>query len=103
VVWGHQQAYNGLPTQITVTRATTLASTTFRTLMAITAKLDPETQQMDAYIAILTRRSSSKRKLKVIVRTSEVADLYEDDRRSIIMDLTYLENWTAPASEMEIA
>ena len=39
VVWGHQQAHNGLPT-----RATTLASTTFRTLMAITAKFDLETQ-----------------------------------------------------------
>jgi hypothetical protein len=43
VVWGNHQAKNGLPT-----RATTLASTTFRTLMAITAKFDLETQQMDA-------------------------------------------------------
>jgi Reverse transcriptase (RNA-dependent DNA polymerase) len=42
VVWGHRQQ-NGLPT-----RATTLASTTFRNLMAITAKYDLETQQMDA-------------------------------------------------------
>ena len=48
VVWGHQQAYNGLPT-----RATTLASTTFRTLMAITAKFDLETQQMDAVNAFV--------------------------------------------------
>ena len=43
VVWGNHQTQNGLPT-----RATTLASTTFRTLMAITAKFDLETQQMDA-------------------------------------------------------
>jgi Reverse transcriptase (RNA-dependent DNA polymerase)/GAG-pre-integrase domain len=48
VVWGHQQAQNGLPT-----RATTLASTTFRTLMAITAKFDLETQQMDAVNAFV--------------------------------------------------
>ena len=48
VVWGHHQAHNGLPT-----RATTLASTTFRTLMAITAKFDLETQQMDAINAFV--------------------------------------------------
>jgi transposase InsO family protein len=48
VVWGHQQAHNGLPTS-----ATTLASTTFRTLMAITAKFDLETQQMDAINAFV--------------------------------------------------
>ena len=48
VVWGHQQDYNGLPT-----RATTLASTTFRTLMAITAKFDLKTQQMDAVNAFV--------------------------------------------------
>jgi Reverse transcriptase (RNA-dependent DNA polymerase) len=48
VVWGHQQSQNGLPT-----RATTLASTTFRTLMAITAKFDLETQQMDAVNAFV--------------------------------------------------
>jgi reverse transcriptase-like protein len=47
VVWGHQQVYNGLPT-----RATTLDSTTFRTLMA-TAKFDLETQQMDAVNAFV--------------------------------------------------
>ena len=39
VVWGNQQAKNGLPT-----RATTLASATFRTLMAIIAKYNLETQ-----------------------------------------------------------
>jgi hypothetical protein len=48
VVWGHQQAHNGLPS-----RATTLASTTFRTLMTITAKFDLETQQMDAVNAFV--------------------------------------------------
>jgi transposase InsO family protein len=48
VVWGNQQAQNGLPT-----RATTLASTTFRTLMAITAQFDLETQQMDAVNAFV--------------------------------------------------
>jgi hypothetical protein len=48
VVWGNHQAKNGLPT-----RATTLASTTFRTLMAITAKFDIETQQMDAINAFV--------------------------------------------------
>ena len=48
VVWGNHQAQNGLPT-----RATTLASTTFRTLMAITAKFDLETQQMDAINAFV--------------------------------------------------
>jgi transposase InsO family protein len=48
VVWGNHQAQNALPT-----RATTLASTTFRTLMAITAKFDLETQQMDAVNAFV--------------------------------------------------
>jgi hypothetical protein len=48
VVWGNHQTQNGLPT-----RATTLASTTFRTLMAITAKFDLETQQMDAVNAFV--------------------------------------------------
>jgi Reverse transcriptase (RNA-dependent DNA polymerase) len=48
VVWGNHQAQNGLPT-----RVTTLASTTFRTLMAITAKFDLETQQMDAVNAFV--------------------------------------------------
>jgi hypothetical protein len=44
VVWGHQQAQNGLPT-----RATTFASTTFRNLMAITAKYDLETRGKRLY------------------------------------------------------
>ena len=48
VVWGNHQTQNGLPT-----RATTLASATFRTLMAITAKFDLETQQMDAVNAFV--------------------------------------------------
>ena len=48
VVWGNQQAKNGLPT-----RATTLASATFRTMMAIVAKYDLETQQMDAVNAFV--------------------------------------------------
>ena len=42
VVCGNQQAIGDLPT-----RATTLASMTFRALMAITAKFDLETVQMD--------------------------------------------------------
>src|SRR5467141_1953110 len=48
VVWGHQQAENRLST-----RAIILASTTFRTLMAIPTKFDLETQQMDAINAFL--------------------------------------------------
>jgi transposase InsO family protein len=48
VVWGNHQANCGLPT-----RATTLASTAFRTLMAITAKYDLETQQVDAVNAFV--------------------------------------------------
>ena len=50
VAWGNHQAKNGLPT-----RATTLASTTFRTLMAITAKFDLETQQTNAINAFVHR------------------------------------------------
>jgi reverse transcriptase-like protein len=41
-------APTGLPT-----RATTLATTTFRTLMAITAKFDLEAQQIDAVNAFV--------------------------------------------------
>jgi Reverse transcriptase (RNA-dependent DNA polymerase)/GAG-pre-integrase domain len=48
VVWGNHQIQTSLPT-----RATTLASTAFRTLMAITAKFDLETQQMDAVNAFV--------------------------------------------------
>jgi transposase InsO family protein len=48
VVCGNQQAPGDLPT-----RATTLASTAFRTLMAITAKFDLETIQMDAVNAFV--------------------------------------------------
>jgi hypothetical protein len=48
VVCGNQQAPGDLPT-----RATTLASTTFRTLMAITAKFDLETTQIDAVNAFV--------------------------------------------------
>jgi hypothetical protein len=48
VVWGNHQANNGLPT-----RATMLASTTLRTLIAITANFDLETQQMDAVNAFM--------------------------------------------------
>lgn len=48
VVCGNQQARGDLPT-----RATTLASTAFRTLMAITAKFDLETIQMDAVNAFV--------------------------------------------------
>jgi hypothetical protein len=48
VVCGNQQAQGDLPT-----RATTLASTAFRTLMAITAKFDLETIQMDAVNAFV--------------------------------------------------
>src|SRR5579871_2458577 len=48
VVCGNQQAKGDLPT-----RATTLASTAFRTLMAITAEFDLETIQMDAINAFV--------------------------------------------------
>lgn len=48
VVCGNQQAQGDLPT-----RATTLASAAFRTLMAITAKFDLETIQMDAVNAFV--------------------------------------------------
>jgi len=48
VVCGNQQARGDLPT-----RATTLASTAFRTLMAITAKFDLETTQLDAVNAFV--------------------------------------------------
>jgi len=48
VVCGNQQAPGDLPT-----RATTLASTTFRTLIAITAKFDLETTQIDAVNAFV--------------------------------------------------
>ena len=48
VVCGNQQALGDLPT-----RATTLASASFRTLMAITAKFDLETIQMDAVNAFV--------------------------------------------------
>jgi hypothetical protein len=48
VVCGNQQAAEDLPT-----RATTLASTTFRTLMAMTARFDLETRQLDAINAFV--------------------------------------------------
>jgi len=48
VVCGNQQAPEDLPT-----RATTLASTTFRTLIAITAKFDLKTTQIDAVNAFV--------------------------------------------------
>ena len=48
VVWRNQQAQGDLPT-----RATTLASMTFCVLMAITAKFDLETAQMDAVNAFV--------------------------------------------------
>ena len=48
VVCGNQQAAGDLPT-----RATTLASATFRTLMAMTAKFDLETHQLDAVNAFV--------------------------------------------------
>ena len=48
VVCGNQQAPGDLPT-----RATTLASMAFRTLMAVTAKFDLETIQMDAVNAFV--------------------------------------------------
>ena len=48
VVCGNQQAAGDLPT-----RATTLASTTFRTLMAMTARFDLETRQLDAINAFV--------------------------------------------------
>ena len=48
VVCGNQQARGDLPT-----RATTLASTAFRTLMAIIAKFDLKTVQMDAVNAFV--------------------------------------------------
>jgi Reverse transcriptase (RNA-dependent DNA polymerase) len=48
VVLGNQQAQTDLPT-----RATTLASMTFRALMAIAAKFDLETTQMDAVNAFV--------------------------------------------------
>jgi len=48
VVCGNQQVRGDLPT-----RATTLASTAFRTLMAVTAKFDLETIQMDAVNAFV--------------------------------------------------
>src|SRR6266702_7224939 len=48
VVCGNQQAPGDLPT-----RATTLASTTFQTLMAITAKFDLETTQIDTVNAFV--------------------------------------------------
>ena len=48
VVCGNQQERGELPT-----RATTLASTAFRTLMAITAKFDLETIQIDAVNAFV--------------------------------------------------
>jgi Reverse transcriptase (RNA-dependent DNA polymerase) len=48
VVCGNQQAPEDLPT-----RATTLAGMAFRTLMAVTAKFDLETTQMDAVNAFV--------------------------------------------------
>jgi hypothetical protein len=45
---GNQQAAGDLPT-----RATTLASTTFRTLIAITAHFDLETRQLDVINAFV--------------------------------------------------
>src|SRR5262249_32534186 len=48
VVCGNQQAQGDLPT-----RATTLASTAFRTLIAITARFDLETIQIDAVNAFV--------------------------------------------------
>jgi len=48
VVCGNQQDPGDLPT-----RATTLASTTFRTLMAVTAQFDLETRQLDAVNAFV--------------------------------------------------
>ena len=48
VVCGNQQELGDLPT-----RATTLASTAFRTLAAITAKFDLETIQIDAVNAFV--------------------------------------------------
>jgi Reverse transcriptase (RNA-dependent DNA polymerase) len=48
VVCGNQQATGDLPT-----RAITLASTTFRTLMAMTAHFDLETRQLDAINAFV--------------------------------------------------
>ena len=48
VVCGNEQAPGDLPT-----RATTLASTTFQTLMAITAKFDLETTQIDTVNAFV--------------------------------------------------
>jgi hypothetical protein len=47
-VCGNQQAAEDLPT-----RATTLASTTFRTLMAITARFNLETRQLDVINAFV--------------------------------------------------
>jgi len=51
VVCGNQQAIGDLPT-----RATTLASMTFRALMAITAKFDLETVQMDVVNAFVNSK-----------------------------------------------
>jgi len=48
VICGNQQAPGDLPT-----RATTLASMAFRALMAVTAKFDLETIQMDAVNAFV--------------------------------------------------
>jgi hypothetical protein len=48
VVCGNQQAIGDLPT-----RATTLASAAFRTMMAITARFDLETRQLDAVNAFV--------------------------------------------------
>ena len=48
IVCGNQQARGDLPT-----RATTLTSTAFQTLMAITVKFDLETIQMDAVNAFV--------------------------------------------------
>ena len=51
VVCGNQQALGDLPT-----RATTLASMMFRALMAITAKFDLETVQMDMVNAFINSK-----------------------------------------------
>jgi hypothetical protein len=51
VVCGNQQESGDLPT-----RTTTLAATSFRTLMAITAKFDLETIQLDAVNAFVNAK-----------------------------------------------
>ena len=51
VVCGNQQARGDLPT-----RADTLAGTTFRAMMAITAQFDLETRQLDAVNAFVNCR-----------------------------------------------